>query len=157
MGMRVRLEGFAEFSAKAENRIARVARLESTMDAYTALIWGAVVQGSPVGVTSLLRGSWRTETLTVGTSVVGIVGSPLLYSEIMERGRRAGAAMPPPSAIATWVARKMGPDVSPYVVARSIGRKGIRGKKMLDKAIKATRPAGQALFGRSVSILLETS
>lgn len=155
--MRVRLEGFDEFAAKASNQVGRMARLEATMDAYTGLIWAAVVKGTPVGVTSMLRGSWRTETLRLGSSVVGLVGSPLLYSEVMERGRRPGSPMPPPSAIATWVARKLGPDVSPFVVARAIGRRGIQGRHMLEMAIELTRPAGAALFGGAVSVLLETS
>lgn len=155
MGTRVILSGFDEFAARCDNTVGRTARLERTMDAHTALIWAAVVKGSPVGVTSHLRGSWRPETLVTGAGgVIGIVGSPLDYSEVVERGRTPGAKMPPPDALATWVATKLGADVSPFVVARSIGRKGIKEVRMLQKAVAMTTPAARALWAAAARDLL---
>lgn len=47
------------------------------------------------------------------------------HAIFIEKGRRAGAKPPPAAAIAEWVLDKLGPEVSPYAVARGIGRKGI--------------------------------
>lgn len=136
---------------------ARARLLESAMHAHTGLIWGAVVPLTPVGVTSALRGAWQTEVVFTGGSLLGIVGNPLIYAEVIERGRRAGARMPPPDALRVWVERKMGPGASAFVVARSIGRKGIEGRQMLKKAVALTSPAAQRLWGGVASRLLEGS
>ncbi|HXF71711.1 MAG TPA: hypothetical protein VNO79_03770, partial [Actinomycetota bacterium] len=135
----------------------RLELLEAAMDAHTGLIWSAVVPLTPVGVTSILRGSWATETVRTGAGVVGIVGNPQIYSEVIERGRRPGARMPPPEALRTWVERKLGFDVSPFVIARSIAQKGIQPVRMLERAVESTRPAAQSLWDRVVSRLLEES
>lgn len=60
-------------------------------------------------------------------------------SDVIERGRRPGSRMPPPKALEAWVRRKLkvskaaAPQVA-WAVAASIGRKGIQGKHVLEKA-----------------------
>ena len=149
--------GADALAARFANTPARMRLLLAAMDAHTGLIWGAVVPFTPVGVTSLLRGAWHSEVVATAGSVIGIVGNPLLYAEVIERGRRPGAPMPPPDALRTWVERKMGPEVSAFVVARSIGRKGIEGRQMLRKAVTLTTPPAQRLWAGVVSRLLENS
>jgi len=129
--------------------------LTTGFDLATQIIHGAVGINTPVGVTSILRGSWQTDTLVAWPRILGVVGSPLLYSEVMERGRHAGAQMPPPDALASWVATKLGPDVSPFVVARAIGRKGITGHEMLRRGIDETRPAWVGVIRLSVRRMTE--
>jgi hypothetical protein len=51
------------------------------------------------------------------------VYSPLVYAGVMEAGRRPGAKMPPPAALAGW-ARRHGYTGSLWVLARNIGRYG---------------------------------
>jgi hypothetical protein len=124
-------------------------------DLATLIIHRAVGITTPIGVTSILANSWATDTLDLWPRIFGIVGTPIEYASVMERGRTAGARMPPPDAIATWVARKLGPDVSPFVVARSIGRKGIEGREMLLHAIDDTRPAWTGVIRASVRQMVE--
>lgn len=47
------------------------------------------------------------------------------HTIFIEKGRRPNSKPPPAAAIAEWVLDKLGPNVSPYLVARSISRKGI--------------------------------
>jgi hypothetical protein len=145
-----------EFTDRARNVARRMELLERAMDAHTGLVWGAVVPLTPVGVTSMLRG-WQTETNRTATGVVGVVGSPLVYSEVIERGRRPGARMPPPEALRTWVERKLGPEVSPFVVARAIARRGIEPRRMLERAVEGSRPAAEGIWAGVVRQLLEES
>lgn len=157
MAIRIVIHGHDELVRRFANQPARMRMLETAMVAHTGLIWGAVVPLTPVGVTSALRGAWGTEVRMFGETLIGIVGNPLVHSEVIERGRRAGASPPPVDAIRTWVERKMGPEVSAFVVARSIGRKGIKPRRMLDTAIRVTRPAAERVWGATVSRLLESS
>lgn len=65
----------------------------------------------------------------------------------IEVGRRAGAPPPPPGVIAEW-ARRKGIDASPFVLARSIARRGIKGRFFL-------RAASQHTARRLPSLLAE--
>lgn len=157
MAIRIVIQGHEELVRRFANQPARARQLETAMVAHTGLIWGAVVPLTPVGVTSALRGAWGTEVRMFGQTLIGIVGNPLIHSEVIERGRRAGAPPPPAEAIRTWVERKMGPEVSAFVVARSIGRKGIQARRMLETAVRLSRPAAERIWGATVSRLLGSS
>lgn len=65
------------------------------------------------------------------------VTSSLAYAGVMELGRRPGAAPPPQQALAGW-ARRHGFTGSLYVLARSIGRKGIVGRRYFERAANQT-------------------
>lgn len=69
--------------------------------------------------------------------LVGEVTSPLGYASVMELGRRPGAAPPPQAALAGW-ARRHGFTGSLFVLARSIGRRGIKGRHYFEKAFQQT-------------------
>lgn len=74
------------------------------------------------------------------------------YMVVMDQGRRAGAAMPPPQALAGW-ARRHGYTGSLFVLARSIGRRGIKGRFFMKKGFDATvraLPAAAERFKRDV-------
>ncbi len=161
MSVRVIFKGWDELERKLGNHPRRGEIMVAAMEAQAGIVWSAVVPLTPVGVTSLLRGAWATQVLGGGAAgagtVVGIVGNPLVYAEVIERGRRPGARMPPPDALRTWVARKMGPEASAFVVARSIGRKGIEAREMLKKAVVATFQVRRKLMGQIVAHLLERS
>jgi hypothetical protein len=145
-------------SAKLGNRAARMRILATGVTAQLAVVQGAVVPLTPVGVTSNLRGSWHSDPVSViGSKLIGVMGSPLIYSEVIERGRRAGAKMPPPAALQTWVERKLGSGASAFVVARSIGRKGIKGRFMLSKAVALTAGLRAAIRARTAAKLLDES
>jgi hypothetical protein len=150
--------GADRIAERFANPAKRLELLASAIEAHLGLIWQAVVPLTPVGVTGVLRSSWQADPVQfVGGMPVGVLGTPLLYGAVMEEGRTPGARMPPPDAIARWVELKMGPGVSPYVVARSIGRKGIKGRHMLRTAVETTRPQAQAIYDEVGARLLPES
>lgn len=63
------------------------------------------------------------------------VYSPLVYASVMEEGRTPGATMPPPAALQGWINRH-GFQGSPYVLARAIGRRGIKGRFYFQHAVQ---------------------
>jgi len=91
--------------------------------------------------THTLHRSLQWEVTNSSNSVTGRAGSNLSYAPVVEYGRSAGATMPPPDALAGWLGRH-GMDASfAFVVARSIGRRGIRPKPYLKPALDKNRPA----------------
>jgi hypothetical protein len=153
----VTIIGADRLIAKFANSPARQAQMLGAMDLVGAIIQGAVMEGTPVGVTSILRGSWQSDAKVSPLGFTASVGSGLVHAPVVEHGRSVGAPMPPPDALATWVARKLGPDVSPFVVARSIKRKGTKGVHMLETAVDRTRPAWGRVITVTASRLLERS
>jgi hypothetical protein len=105
-----------------------------------------------------LRNSIASEVQEQGSKIIGIVGSTLKdeeYPAVMEFGRRAGAKMPPPSALERWVhlVLQVPVDKAPgvaFVVARSIGKKGIKGKRFLEQGFKAAVPRIQDEFAKAL-------
>jgi len=102
---------------------------------------------APVGVSGMLRNSITSSVENSAGSVVGHVFSSLKneeYPAVMEFGRRPGK-MPPPSALERWVHIVLGvsKEEAPGValrVARSIARRGIKGKKFMERGYKQARP-----------------
>lgn len=82
-----------------------------------------------------------------------VIGRGMLnYMRVMDQGRRAGAAMPPPQALVGWM-RRHGMSGSPYALARSISRRGIKGRFFLRHGYEVTvraLPAATAKFAREV-------
>jgi len=75
----------------------------------------------------------------------GVLASPVVYSSVMEYGRRPGK-FPPPGPMQLWVRRKLRisnqKDIRSiaFLVSRKIARAGIEGRHMFDKGIKAGWP-----------------
>jgi len=108
---------------------------------------GKVVEHTPVGVggEAGLRGSISSDAYIRAREIVGTVGTPLAYGEVVERGRPASQAMPPVEALIPWVRAKL--DVPEkevrsvaFLVARSIGKKGFKGADMFAKGFNETEP-----------------
>jgi hypothetical protein len=81
------------------------------------------------------------------------------YAIIIERGRRPGATPPPVKALIPWVKRKLGVSTAEakgvaYVVARSIGRKGTKGKKVLIRAMSELREALEAEISAALEAVI---
>jgi hypothetical protein len=95
-------------------------------------------------------------THTVGGSggnLRGEVGPSVKYGLYVERGRRPGRP-PPVSALAAWSRRH---GVSPYVVARAIGRRGVRAAPFLIPAYEKNRARIIDLFERIGLRVVETA
>jgi len=57
-----------------------------------------------------------------------------IVAQVMESGRRPGARMPPSDALAGWASRHGFPATALYVLARAIGRRGIKAKWIMRDA-----------------------
>ena len=139
------------------------AELTKAMNQSTLTILAHVKPLVPVGVSGQLRNSMSARVTSDGMgSVVGKVGSNLtneVYPSVMEHGRRPGK-MPPPSALERWVRLKMrvpAKDVKgvAFVVARNIGRRGIKGKKFLQRGYDQSKPRVYAYFQQALDRITE--
>lgn len=78
-------------------------------------------------------------------------------SIFVERGRRAGARMPPGGVLLGWMGRHGIPSSAEFLVRRAIGRRGIRPRPFMAPLGDQLRPlAGQLLaqMGQNVSAIL---
>jgi hypothetical protein len=82
----------------------------------------------------------------MGRSVTGGWGTNERHAAVNEFGRRPGSRQPPTAALLPWLARHGIPAEAAFVVARSIGRRGIPGIFFLRDALDEITP----LFRREV-------
>jgi len=125
----------------------------TTMKVAVGMVDRQVVPRTPVGATGNLRSAWNTKVDRGLTAVKGEIYNPLVYAIVMEKGRRAGATMPPKWPIVYWLRRKHGMSLEAamkawFPVARAIGQRGIKGKKMLEEGFEAATPSVKQLFNR---------
>ncbi len=92
----------------------------------------AVVQSHSHGVARVI--------MSDVTPFVARVRIPLAYGPTLNRGRKPGAKMPPPDALKQW-AQENGYEGSLFVLARSIQKRGIKGRFFMRKARAAVRRA----------------
>ena len=79
-------------------------------------------------------GRWKSEVLPRQSAVYIYNTAP--YAGVIEYGRRPGARPPPTKAIARWAQRKFGIPYKEargiaFMIARSIGRRGLVGRRIL--------------------------
>jgi hypothetical protein len=122
---------------------AYAAESKSTMVATLSLVEQNVISRVPIAVGTLSQ-SITSRIMGEPTRLMGEVGSPLIYAPVMEFGRRPGSPMPPSDAIRTWIIRKGiassdQADGLAFVIARSIGRKGIKARRMFRNGWRASR------------------
>lgn len=111
------------------------------------LIEADAIRLVPVDTHTLQR-SLTHEVTVSGRDVIGKAGTNVEYAPVVEFGRSAGAAMPPPSALVGWARRHPpGPDFKggeaswAFVLARAIARRGIRKRPYLKPALDKNRAA----------------
>ena len=92
-------------------------------------------QGAPYDVSPLKRS-------LVGDAqpMHGRVFSTLNYAAPMEFGRSAGQKPPPPESLVGWLSRH-GNFTTPWVLARAIARRGVKGRFFMKKAAQKTQDA----------------
>lgn len=93
-----------------------------------------------------LRNSITPEIRSEGRVTMGVVGSNVKYAAAQETGTRP--FMPPVKALETW-ARRHG--TSAWVVARAIARRGIKGKRYMQRAFEKNRSKIRSLIGGTVA------
>ncbi|MCE2453353.1 MAG: HK97 gp10 family phage protein [Nitrospinae bacterium] len=112
-----------------------------SMAEITGMLRREVIARTPIGASGNLRGSIYTEIKGV---LRGVVASRTPYARYVEFGRRAGGRMPPwreGTSLYRWVAHKLGPpdgsiERVSFLVARSIARHGIPGRRMFAHAFE---------------------
>lgn len=138
----------------------------------TALLEKNVKQRAPVGVGGAagLKGSIFGEVTPAATRVEGIVGTPIGYAMPVEFGRRAGAAMPPVSALIPWVEAKITlkqgekAEGVAWAIARYMAQRGSRswrssppGERMFLRGFEASVPGIIRIFEqRTIDVLART-
>ena len=92
-------------------------------------------------VTGQLINSLRYEVLeTIDSVLLNIYSNE--YFDVVDKGRRAGAKQPPVNAIIPWVEargiqfKNSSTESTAFVIARSIGIKGIKGIEVKEKVIQ---------------------
>lgn len=139
----VTIEELPEAPAIAWEGVYHIAR--EAMAEITGMLRREVVMRTPVGASGNLRGGIYTEIKGENPSVLrGVVASRAPYARYVEFGRRAGGGMPPwreGTSLYRWVAHKLGPpdgsiERVSFLVARSIARRGITGRRMFARAFE---------------------
>lgn len=98
------------------------------------------VQAGAQSVVRVDKGELRQSVTTVATADEGKVGTNKIQGVVMDKGRRAGAPMPPQGALLGWMARHGIPEEMEFVVRRAIARKGITGDKWLTGTFERLKP-----------------
>lgn len=97
--------------------------------------------------TGAFKRNWFYQDIDRGIRVY----NPLPYASVIEHGRRAGARQPPSNVLVEWVKRKgLVAGVTgnreaaarglAFVIARKIGREGLKPRPVLGTAMKKLRP-----------------
>lgn len=112
---------------------------------------------TPIGASAAARGSIAGEVrgaLAGRGQIVGVVGSPLSYIPVIERGRRPGK-MPPPDALELWVRRKLkvqnveeAKGIA-FAISRKIAARGTEGAFMFERALEENQGAIRQIFERA--------
>ena len=123
----------------------------------TALMW---IQGDAVREAPAHQGNLRNSIQIDGGSsfpnAEGRVFSTLAHAPVMELGRRPGARPPPSAALERWGQLVLGESGLGFILARSIGKKGIEGHFFFDKAFHKNTGNIDDLFGETVNQVLRT-
>jgi len=142
MQIDVRIEGLEKLQAGIASGPATLAtEVRGAMTAGSLLIEGAA-RGLAPKDTGRLAGSITHSISGGGANLTSKIGPSVQYGLFVERGRAAGK-MPPIAAIAGWAARK---GIDPFVLARSIGRKGTRARPYMLPAFNNNVGRVTALF-----------
>jgi hypothetical protein len=131
--------------------------LKAAMHEGVAFLEKEVEERTPTGVYGAQGGllaSIHGEVVQKGQAVImGIVGTANPYGEVIEKGRTAGKAWPPPGALLRWIEVKLqvGEEQAKrieFLVRRKIGQKGFPGVHMFERAFNEGFPMLQTIFDR---------
>lgn len=121
-----------QFPDAVQNRMQRI------YNDGSIIVASQITKNAAVGVTGNLN---RNVQRTVTKNGARIVPKEK-YHSVIENGRRAGGKMPPykDPLFVKWVETKLGSDASPFLVARSIAKKGTKAQPFIVPAYNTTKP-----------------
>ncbi len=93
-----------------------------------------------------LRRSITSKAEPIAGGARGIAGTNTPYAKAVERGRRAGAPMPPAGSLIGWKKRHGMERVPEFVLRRAISRKGIPPSPYLTRALAEVGPQAGAEY-----------
>lgn len=138
MPSEVKLTGFSELKASLT---AAGASAPQALASAMVVEMLAVIRKATTYVpanTGNLKGSGTVLPPEISGTRVTVTGgfgnAATAYAVWVHEGRRPGSRMPPPDAIKQWLHDKGGDEKMAFVVARSIGRRGIKPTKFLERA-----------------------
>jgi hypothetical protein len=97
-----------------------------------------------------LLGSIEGEVLSTGNEIMGVIYSDETYAPFQERG--TDPYFPNVEALEEWAEDH---DVSPYVVALAISRRGLEPKKFMERGLKEQETVILELVGNVVATIIE--
>lgn len=141
------VKGLAEILAKTSAPASLIGPpLRKGLTTSALLVQGEAQRLVPVDTGNLRRTiTHRVDGAAIPT--FALVGTNAPYAIVVHEGRRAGAAMPPVQALLGWARRHGG--LNPFLVARAIKRKGIKGRPFLKNAMGAMRGQVDAALGKA--------
>jgi hypothetical protein len=146
----IRIEGLEKLQAGViAGPSTLAAEVRTAMTAGSLLIEGTARSLAPKD-TGRLAGSITHAITGGGANLTSKIGPSVAYGLYAEKGRRPGK-MPPIAAIAPW-ARRHGID--PFVLARSIARKGTKGKPYMLPAFNQNVSRVVSLFAKVGSVVV---
>ena len=163
--LEVKVEGLEELQAafarapETAAKHTKTAMLKSVKDIESAWKHGEI----PRGATGGYAHSIFSKVERSGPNIIGRVGSnikkPYPYPLVIEYGRKAGK-MPPPKALERWVhlVLKVPTDKAKgvaFLVARAIGKRGIKGKFLLTKAYDKSFSKVIANFNKALDNIIK--
>lgn len=130
----------AQAIARGLQMIANAAKGIAQTEAHdTGRYWGSIGADTAFGI---------KEVKHIGPDIVGRVGTRVKYGPYIEWGRRRGK-MPPVGPIEAWAARH-GMAGMGFVIARAIGRRSIKAKRVMETAMREQAKNVVAHIGKAV-------
>lgn len=128
-----------------------------SLETATSFLMRAVLRGAPVH-TGTLRSSVFREIRGTGLSLKGIVATNLAYSRFIETGKPAHE--PNYDNLANWIRMKMGLSgrhlhAVLQVVARQIRTRGVRPRRMFEKAFNLGKNTVQGMLDQTATRIIE--
>ena len=114
---------------------------------------------------TLLNSITRHAVMDGNNTARGIISSDLPYAGVIDLGRRPGAPPPPAEDLVPWVKKKLaakGDRKKPgallslaFVVARSIGKKGIVGRRYMQDARDTVKAKSQKIASAAIKRFMD--
>lgn len=133
-----KVEGLAELIAKVNDAALLGPPLRKGLTTSALLVEAEAKRLVPVDTGNLRR----TITHRVDSAAVPLfatIGTNAPYAQVVHDGRGRGKPTPPVRALAGWASRHGIPANRVFLIARAIGRKGIKGRPFLKDALSAMR------------------
>jgi len=147
--------------------------LTAALDEAVQFLRREIKLRTPQGVSGAgggLLASIQGDVILRGSTLArGVIDSNSQYGLVVEKGRRAGAAMPPREELVDWIAQKFGVDEDQarklsWPVAKAIAQKGTikrfgyDGAHMFERAVDENLPALREIFRRNaLDLIVEKS